>query len=170
MKILYTFLLLLFSASVLAAPAGDCEGTPEGAILELPSPLNNWGQIACTEYGHIITNMDGWIWSNPGAYSPVMIPSQMVRRNPEPVGNNSYFTKIEMNQLGPEESNEVIELFEAGFDSSGQPVKVYNLSIASISGRELSFMFLDYGESQWGMWCNNGCDPQSKFMLLDMEK
>ena len=94
----YSILIAIFMLSInaSASPAGDCSGTPKSAIVELPEPLRNWGQLACTPYGHIITNKEGWVWSNPGSYSPIMIPSQMVRSKPKPLGNKSYFTKIEI--------------------------------------------------------------------------
>ncbi len=166
----YSILVVMFLLSVnaIASPSGDCSGASESAVVELPTPLSNWGQLICTPYGHIITNKEGWVWSNPGSYSPVMIPSQMVRSNPEPLGNKSYFTKIEMVALTGNEAEVSRKIFEAGFDVSETKPKVYSLKVASISGKKLGFQFFDYGNSQWGMWCNKECDPNSKFMLLNM--
>ena len=168
MKYLIIVIMALLSLNAFAEPAGDCEGTPKPAVTSLPEPLNNWGQIVCTPYGHIITNKEGWVWSNPGSYSPVMIPSQMVRSNPEPLGNNSYFTKIELKELTGKEAENSIKLFEAGFDASETKPRVLALKVESVSGKTLGFNFFDFGASQWGMWCNKQCDPNSKFMLLNM--
>lgn len=162
--------LSLCALRAFAAPVGDCAGTPSEASVELPSPLSEWGALVCTPYGHIIANRVGWIWSEPGAFRPVMIPSQMVRSNPEPVGNRSYFTKIEMLPVSGEEADAAIGEFEAGFDASDLRPAVYVLTVVSISGESLSFRFFDYGEAKWGMWCNRGCDPDSRFMLLDMTR
>ena len=170
MKYLIPFALLLISLNIRSSPTGECGGTPDKAVVELPAPLSNWGQILCTPYGYIITNKEGWIWSNPDSYSPVMIPSQMVRTKPEPLGNKSYFTKIEMVALNEEKAKAAIKIFESGFDKSETAPKVYSLSVSSIFGKALDFNFFDYGDSQWGMWCNKGCDPSSKFMLLNMPK
>ena len=170
MKYLILVLISILSFSVKSSPVGDCIGTPKEAVTALPSPLDNWGQIVCTPYGHIISNKQGYIWSNVGSYSPVMIPSQMVRSNPKSLGNNSYFTSIEMNLLKDEEAAASIELFETGFDKSPNRPKVYSLLVKSKSGKELSFKFFDFGDSQWGMWCKKSCDPNSKFMILNMAK
>ncbi len=168
MKYLALIIMVLLSTNVNASPAGECNGTPGSAITELPQPLSNWGQILCTPYGHIITNQEGWIWTSPGSYSPVMIPSQMVRANPESLGNKSYFTKIEMVYLTGKEAEDSIKLFEEGFDTSETKPKVYSLEVVSISGKKLRFRFYDYGNFQWGMWCKKECDPNSKFMMLNM--
>lgn len=151
-------------------PVGDCDGSPKAAVMSLPAPLNNWGQIVCSPYGHIISNKQGLIWSNVGSYSPVMIPSQMVRTGPKELGNESYFTSIEMVKLEGAEAKSSIELFETGFDKSPTSPSVYSLVVTSISGKKLSFKFFDYGDSQWGMWCNKKCDLNSKFMILNMAK
>ncbi|TKB43560.1 hypothetical protein [Thalassotalea mangrovi] len=168
MKSFISLLFIFFSFNLYASTVGDCTGTPDEAVTKLPEPLNKWGQLVCTPYGHIISNKEGWIWSNPGSYSPVMIPSQMVQSNPEPLGNKSYFTKIQLVKLNGTEASNSIKVFEKGFDKSEQSPTVYSLQVASISGKELAFQFFDYGNSKWGMWCNNGCDPNSKFMLLNM--
>lgn len=170
MKYITIVLMAFLSLTSDAEPAGECEGTPKFAVTTLPAPLDGWGQIVCTPFGHIITNKEGWVWSNPGSYSPVMIPSQMVRSIPEPLANESYFTKIEMNELSDNEAEEAVIIFEKGFDTSGTKPKVYALNVASVSGKSLGFKFFDYGDSQWGMWCNRECDPNSKFMLLNMAK
>jgi hypothetical protein len=169
MKYSMILILLLCTLSLNAAlPASDCEGTPQAAVMVLPDPLSRWGKIECTPYGHIITHRHGWIWSNPGGYFPVMIPSQMVRTDPEPLGNQSYFTQIDMDLITGSEADESIKIFEEGFDTSENKPKVYSLKVSSVSGKKLAFKFFDYGDSQWGMWCNKACDPNSRFMLLDM--
>ncbi|WP_017446644.1 hypothetical protein [Gayadomonas joobiniege] len=170
MKYLILLLISILSFAAKSNPVGDCQGTPNEAVTALPSPLDNWGQIVCTPYGHIISNKRGYIWSNVGAYNPVMIPSQMVRTSPKSIGNSSYFTSIEMNLLQDEEAASSIKLFETGFDKSPNTPKVYALRVKSVSGKELSFKFFDFGDSQWGMWCNESCDPNSKFMILNMAK
>lgn len=170
MKYLLIFILLWIPAQVIADPAGDCSGTPSSAVTSLPSPLDKWAQLACTPYGHIITNKDGWVWTYPGGYNPVIIPSQMVRTNPEQLANESYFTMIEMREIQGNEATAAIELFESGFDQSQTKPKVYSLQVKSVSGKSLDFKFFDYGDSKWGMWCNKKCAPQSSFMLLDMSE
>lgn len=170
MKYVTIALISLLSFILHAQPVGNCKGTPSSAVTLLPKPLSNWGQIACTPYGHIITNKKGWVWSNPGSYSPVMIPSQMVRNNPELLANKSYFTQVEMSEVLGKEAEAAISLLEKGFDKTETKPKVYRLRVVSISGKSLNLKFFDYGNSKWGMWCNKGCDPNSRFMLLNMAK
>lgn len=155
-----------------AAPIGDCGGTPDDAVMELPAPLSDWGVIVCTPHGHIISNREGWIWSNPGGYSPVFIPSQMVRRNPEPLGNKSYFTNIVMTDVtGTPEAEAVWKLLTEKFDQSEKPEKVYFLDVDSTSGKQLSLYFFTSpgGPHLTGIWCpNSQCRADSFFMVLDM--
>src|SRR5690606_11073218 len=97
-----------------------------------------WGVIVCTPYGHIISNHEGWIWSNPGGYSPVFVPSQMVRSNPEPLGNTSHFTKIDFVEVPVTDhaAGDALEALLDGFPP--EPIsKVYRLSATGSLGRSL---------------------------------
>ena len=168
-------LLLLLAAYADAAPYGDCEGTPEEAIVELPEPLKGWGEILCTPYGHIITNKEGWVWTYIGGYYPFMIPSQIVSMNPDPVGNASYFKRIDMTRLTGEEAETSIKKFEDGFLQSEDMPKAYLLEAVSISNKKLPFKFFvykgEYGDDLvFGMWCSKGCNPETRFIILDRSK
>jgi hypothetical protein len=162
--------LIVFGQAAFAAPTGDCAGTPKEAIVDLPSPLNDWGQVVCTPYGHIISSKDGWIWSYPGAYAPVFVPSQMVRREPKELGNKSYFTKISLTEVEGQEFQEAYSVFHAGFDSKEALPVGYRVDVTSISGESLKLYFFDYGHSAWGIWCRDTCDPKLSFMVLNMAK
>jgi hypothetical protein len=160
------------AARVSAARADDCAGTPPQAVMELPQPLAKWGQLVCTPYGHIISNHAGWIWSNPGSYSPVFIPAQMVVDNPAPTGNLSYFTKIEMVEVTGKQYSDVYRTFHGHFGVDDKLPRAFKLDVDSVPGppvTHLTLYFFDYGSSAWGMWCPHGkCDPTSNFMILDM--
>lgn len=149
--------------------ADSCIGTPKDAIMELPPPLNKWGRIICTPYGHVIASRERWIWTPPGTYSPVFIPSQMVRDNPERVGNASYFSKIDMRRTSGDEYEEAYKAFHSAFAPDKIKPDSYRLDLTSVSKRKLAFFFFDYGTSAWGIWCTTKCDPTSVFMLLDMD-
>ena len=149
--------------------ADDCTGTPAGAVMTLPEPLSKWGTIVCTPYGHIISNRQGWIWSNPGGYSPVFIPAQMVQKDPAPVGNASYFTKIEMAKVQGPEFQVAYQAYHQNFAPDTKMPNGYRLDVSSVSGRTLQLFFFDYGTHAWAIWCPDGkCDPSSRFMILDM--
>jgi len=163
------FALLVLSGWASASPVGDCAGTPADAVVELPPPLDKWGQIACTPYGHIITNRDGWIWSYPAAYAPVFVPSQMVRDDPKELGNKSYFSRIDMTKVDGAELDAAYSVFQEGFDKDERTPTGYRLDVTSNFGKSLKLYFFDYGDSAWGIWCRDKCDPSSRFMLLNME-
>ncbi|HUS24350.1 MAG TPA: hypothetical protein VM369_05330, partial [Candidatus Binatia bacterium] len=115
-----TFVLFLFAAwlgTAQAQPSGDCAGSPAEAVTKLPAPLSDWGQVMCTPYGHIITNRQGWIWTQPGSYAPVMIPAQMVRQNPEPLGNKMYFTQISFGRVEGKEFEDAYAAFVKNFEN-----------------------------------------------------
>jgi len=160
----------MFGDAVYATPVGDCVGTPPDAIIELPPPLNEWGQIACTPYGHLIGNKEGWIWSYPGGYAPVFVPSQMVRTEPKELGNKSYFTNIKMTKVDGKEFQEAYSAFHADLDPKETIPVGYRLDVTSVSGKTLKLYFFDYGNSAWGIWCRDECDPKLRFMILDMAK
>lgn len=166
----FLFVFLIISNCVAADPVGDCAGTPTEAIVALPPPLDSWGQIACTPYGHILSNKEGWVWSRPGGYSPVFVPSQMVRDNPEKLGNESYFTSIRMTEVHGNEFQAAYTSFHDGFDKDERLPSGYRLDVTSISGKSLKLYFFDYGDSIWGIWCRDTCDPDSRFMILNMTK
>ncbi|WP_447527574.1 hypothetical protein [Vreelandella sp. TE19] len=172
-KSLLVTIALIFSFNAEAAtPQGDCTGTPDTAVIELPEPLSEWGEIVCTPYGHIISNREGWIWSEPAAYSPVFIPSQMVQTQPEPIGGASHFTKIEFLEMpttNPEAQAAITEL-QSGLDA--EPVeKAYRLAVTGSLNRSLVIYFINIGSTIWGIWCGSdgaSCSSDSRFMVLEM--
>ena len=140
------FAIVVWSAATVSgAKADDCSGSPKDAVMALPAPLASWAVIVCTPYGHIISSKTGWIWSYPGAYSPVFIPSQMVQSNPAPVGNQSYFSEIAMNKIIGNEAKVAYDEFHAIFGPESRMPDEYRLELTSSSGRTLQLNFFDYG-------------------------
>jgi len=165
-------LLLLFLPLIThAAPLGDCKGTPADAVLQLPAPLSQWGSIACTPYGHIITNHDGWIWSHPGAYAPVFIASQMVQSDLKKTGNRSYFTRIHMAEVPL--SNQAAEAALSALNDALTPAmmtKAYRLEVSGSLGKSMVLYFFTQPNHVWGIWCNAqgaGCEEATGFMVID---
>lgn len=167
-------LALMPLVAVKAAPQGACAGSPGDAVLSLPSPLSDWASVVCTPYGHVISGRDGWIWTPPGAYAPVFVPSQMVRSKPEPIGNKAYFTKIAFVEapLSAKETKDALAAINEGM--SAEPAsKAYRLSATGYLGRSLVLYFFQFGTSTWGIWCDergSQCSSSSAFMVLDMRK
>ena len=81
------------------SPIVDCAGSPPEAVMTLPAPLNKWGQITCTPYGHVLAPTGNWTWIWPDGSGTVFIPSQLVMSNPQLLGNRSYFTGIEVTRV-----------------------------------------------------------------------
>jgi len=156
----------------LGDPTGECDGSPVDAVLSLPAAMDDWAQIICTPYGHIIAPEEGWFWSYPGGFSPVMVPSQLVRTQPEEVGNASYFRRVEFVLAKSEKVELVRSAFNAGFDANENPGDIYRLTVENQDGKPLILYFDvdESGKNTWGMWCADECDSDSRFMVLDMRE
>ncbi len=149
----------------------DCGTSPPDAVLVLPPPLDRWGQIVCTPFGHVLTSHPDWIWNYPGGFVPAMFPSQMVDGDPEPVGNESYFTSIVIAQVDDAEYRHAYEVMHRGFAPDGTQPVGYRVDLTSVSGRTQRLYLLDYGDVGWGISCANGeCDQKSSFMMFDISK
>jgi hypothetical protein len=153
-----------------AADETDCTGSPPQAVMTLPKPLDKWGQIACTQFGHVLASRKGWLWVLPRERSPVMLPSQMVDRMPAPLGNKSYFTSIEVARVNGQEFEEVYRTFHDGFDAQETLPDGYRVDLTSVSGKKMRLYFFDYDTYAWGMEClGDVCDRNSRFMILDKD-
>ena len=150
------------------APIIDCAGSPAEAVMSLPPPLNKWGQISCTPYGHVLAPTGNWIWIWPDGSGTVFIPSQLVMSNPQMLGNRSYFTRIEMIRVTGGEADEAYATFREGLDLREVRPDVYRADLTSVSGKEMKVYFFDYDSYAWGMSCpDNNCVQDSRFILLD---
>ncbi len=133
------FLCAVAMAASLAATApkaasdGDCTNSPVEAVVTLPAPLSKWAQIACTPFGHVLTSHEGWIWVWPDGTGTVFIPSQMVARDPAPLGNTSYFTNIEMTKVAGEEFDEAYDIFRRGLEQNAVKPEIPCGFISSIT-------------------------------------
>ena len=168
---------LLFAAAIVAgfattAPkaAGevDCSDSPTEAVMSLPVPLSKWGQIACTPFGHVLASHEGWVWSWPDGSGMVFLPSQMVARDPLPLGSHSYFTKIEMIKVNGAEFYDAYNLFKEGLEENAVRPDGYRVDLTSVSGKTMRVYFFDYDTYAWGMACPDDiCHRDSRFMVVD---
>ena len=151
-----------------AASLGDCAGSPPQAVMTLPAPLDKWGQIDCTPYGHVLAGRGNWTWIWPDGSGTVFIPSQLVMNNPQRLGNRSYFTQIEIMRVRGAEFDEAYETFREGMDLRETPPDAYRADLTSVSGRVMRVYFVDYDTYAWGMSCpDNNCVQDSRFLMLD---
>lgn len=151
------------------APGHDCSGSPPDAVLNLPAPLNRWGQILCTPYGHILGSRKGWMWLMPDL-DPVLIPAQVPENAPQKIGNSAYFSKIEVARVKGEEFNQAYKTFHQGFDDQEIKPDAYRVDMTTAQGKSFHMYFFDYDTYAWGMECpGNQCETDSRFMVLDMK-
>lgn len=164
-------LAIAYPATGADAPKGNCAGSPSDAVLSLPAPLSTWGTIVCTPQGHVIASREGWIWTRPGAFVPVRIPSQMVQSDPEPLGNQSYFTNITFKEV-PVADKQAVDALAAMYKGVApeSASNAYQLLVTGSMGRSLQLYFFRIGTSTWGIWCTDACYQNTRFMLLDMRK
>ena len=149
----------------------DCNGTPSTAVRVLPAPLRKWGYIHCTQFGHMLESRDGWVWAWLDGSGEVAIPSQMVKRDPVELGNDSYFVTIEIAELEPEKLLFAVSLFNDGLNITEEgEIKGYRAQLTSVSGRSTTIYFLDFATFAGGIWCpDDGCVAQSRFMIMEKD-
>ena len=166
----FLFAAALGTGSLHASDESDCVGSPPEAVMTLPAPLDKWGEIACTPFGHVLTSKKGWLWILPTVRRPIFLPSQMVDRFPAPLGNKSYFTKIEAARISGDEFTRVYQIFHEGFDPNETRPDGYRVELTSVSGQTLRVYFFDYDTYAWGIECRaGGCDRGTRFMILDKD-
>lgn len=161
-------LVMLGPATPRAADDTDCTGSPPQAVMTLPKPLDKWGEVACTIFGHVLTSKKGWLWMLPALRQPVMLPSQMVDRMPKPLGNTSYFTSIEVVRVNGDEFEAAYQTFHQGLDPHETLPEGYRVDLLSVSGKTMRLYFFDYNTYAWGMECPGTiCNRNSRFVILD---
>lgn len=165
-------LLVLVGGNCYAEPVGDCASSPQDAVLELPEAMQSFAQLACTPYGHIIMQKDGWTWTYPGGAAPILIPSQTAQANPQQLGNESYFRTIRFEEVAADETVTVLAALGLGTLGPDRDPAVYRLTTVNQAGEEslLYFSFDDSTNSNWGVWCNEECRPDSRFTLQSVSE
>jgi len=154
-----------------AASLGDCAGSSPEAVMTLPPPLDKWGQVTCTPYGHVLAGRGNWTWVWPDGSGTVFIPSQLVMNNPQLLGNRSYFTRVEVMRVRGAEFDDAYETFREGMDLREVPPDGYRAELTSVSGKVMRVYFFDYDTFAWGMSCpDNNCVQDSRFLMLDKSR
>lgn len=177
--LLFTTLLLAFSGQSVAQDdiLISCADSPKDAVLSLPAPLSHWGSVYCTKYGHAVAAKERWLWSFPGAFAPVHLPAQMVRRNPKELGNAAYFKQVNLETLlGNAADDAAAKINETLGARSDSPVAgAYRLTLQNQDGESHVVLFVQTveevknGKGLWGLWCNESCKDGLPFMLLNYE-
>ena len=155
---------------VKADDTDECSGTPSGAIMRLPTSISKWGHVACTPFGHVLESRDGWVWASVDSGSPVIIPSQVTARNPQQVGNESYFTAIRATQLAPEDAAAAASVFNEGLTFDEPSSKAFRVDVISVSGTINTMYFFDFGTFGGAMVCpGDECDPDTRFLIIERQ-
>lgn len=176
---LYFILLFAFMSGQALAQDGflvSCNGAPADAVLQPPSPLDQWGQIYCTKYGHSLAAKEHWIWSFPGAFAPVHLPAQMVRDQPKELGHKAYFKQLEFVPLSGAAADDAVQKINGKSMRPDSPVaNAFRLTLTNQSGQSHVVLFVQTtndvqsGKGLWGFWCNTDCTDGMPFMLLNYE-
>ncbi len=154
-----------------------CDGAPPDAVLKLPAPLDRWGQIYCTKFGHSLAAKEHWVWSFPGAFAPVHLPAQMVRSQPKEVGHAAYFKAVELVPLsGSDADDAAAKLTKAlGAKPDSAIANAYRLTLTNQAEQKHVVLFVQTvgevkdGKSFWSLWCDAECNGGMPFMLLNYE-
>lgn len=178
-RIAVTMLVLITCA---ASSAQDellisCDDAPPQAVVQLPEPLATWGKLYCTKYGHTVGSRDRWIWSFPGALSPVHLPAQMGRGAPKELRHAAYFQKIEFVALTGRAAKDAADRINGKFATgSDSPVSsAFRLTLTNQDGKSHVVLFAitvsdaESGMGHWGFWCQSECQDGTPFMLLNYE-
>lgn len=176
--LLFILLFALTSGQALAQESVlvSCDGAPSDAVLQLPEPLNRWGQIYCTKYGHSLAAKERWIWSFPGAFAPVHLPAQMVRDQPKELGHKAYFKQLEFVPLSGTAAEDAVQKINGtSMRPDSAVATTFRLTLTNQSGQSHTVLFVQTinevqaGKGLWGFWCNTGCTDGMPFMLLNYE-
>jgi len=113
--LLSTFVLAagFAGASPSAARDNECAGIQSDAVVTLPSPLRKWGQIACTQFGPALAGRDGWVWASLKDAGEVAIVAGTPPHGPDDPSEPSYFTRIQVDELGSDELAFALAIFDS---------------------------------------------------------
>jgi hypothetical protein len=163
-KLIVLILALLIAEANAESLEIPCEGSPETAQLSVPAPANKYLHIVCTKYGHILHPTEGWFWTQPGGFSPVFYPAQMVRSDPEESGNEIFFQSIEVTDLTPELAAKKWGQMEMSFDPSDPPPQKAMEVVASTSTGSSHTIYVF--EGGWGWSCSPSCESKTVFLMI----
>lgn len=148
-----------------------CSDAPRESVTEVPKMVSDVASIKCTIYGHILTGADGVLWNYPGAFAPVIIPSQMVRSEPEKVNHQFYFTSVTARSLNKEEAISAYKGLGDGFDVLKEaPATIEIIATNQKSMSQKVYLFQLGPETIWGYACQPTCKPEMSFMVLKFER
>src|SRR4051812_6432159 len=160
--------LTLTAATADVQSGHDCSvGMPSEAVAKLPTPLSKWGRVICTPIGQILMAKEDWVWIMPDASGLVFVPSQVVESDPKEVGNEAYFTKVDVAQAKGSEFDQAYSTFHIGFDEKEVKPDAYRVDLTTVTGKQIRMFFFDYDTYAWGMSCpDNKCDVETRFIIF----
>lgn len=175
--VLFTALLLSGHSFAQESVLIPCDGAPPDAVLKLPAPLDRWGQIYCTKFGHSLAAKERWLWSFPGAFAPVHLPAQMVRSQPKEVGHAAHFKGIEMAPLSGRDAEDAAEKLTKALSAKPDSAiaNAFRLTLTNQAEQKHVVLFVQTvnevqeGKGLWALWCEAECKGGMPFMLLNYE-
>ena len=158
------------SASPASADHHECIGSALDAVTSLPSPLRKWGQIACTQFGPALAGRDGWVWVSLKDAGEVAIVAGTPPHGPDDSSEPSYFTRIQVDELRPDELAFAMATFDQGLKFGSAIPKVYRVDLTVASGNVAKIVFFDFGAFAGGMFCpEDDCIADSRFLIMKRE-
>ena len=174
MKSLLALVLLTTIAGVNASATKrniviDCAGAPAEAIVVLPEILEEWAEVRCTIYGHVIFPTDGWRWSTPNSWGPVFFPAQRVKQ-PIKVHHQKYFSSITFQMVDDANAKKAFQQLQANVsDDSPTLGETYQMVAQTESGDVYSAYFFDIrADSMWAYSCTPECRPDLPFIVSNI--
>lgn len=150
----------------------SCHDGPKDMVMEVPKLVQALASIKCTIYGQILTGAEGILWNYPGGFSPVIIPAQMVRAQPEKVNNEFHFTSVAAKKLNQKEAAAIYKGFGQGFDEmpkeAPETIEIVATNQKGVTQKVYLFQFAP--ESIWGFACQPRCKPEMAFMVMKFEQ
>jgi hypothetical protein len=171
-----TTLLTLFSATATSAETSiiSCDGSPRDAKLELPAPANEWAQVVCTQFGHLLIPQDGWYWGRDPTPMPAFIPADLLNTTQmRKVGNSIYFRDFKLRQLSEADALKRHELFYKwiGKERTSIYPEVWELIGTNESGKSFTLnIFKRPTDGGWGIACIPECDMMKPFVIVKTKK
>jgi hypothetical protein len=160
--------VVIFSQVHAASLEIPCEDSPKAAQLNVPSPANKYLHVVCSKYGHILHPTKGWFWTQPGGFSPVYYPAQMVRSEPEESGNTIYFENIEVTDLDSDVTasrwKEMGMMFDPNDSTPQKSMEI--VAITNAGSLHKIYVF----EGGWGWSCSPNCENKTVFLMISKPK
>lgn len=89
-----------------------CETAPPEAVRTIPSPLDNFVRVVCSNYGHALVSAQGMVWAMLEGQRHMPIALAMPDGETRPLGHGAHFTGIKLVELPVNEQIRMMTLLK----------------------------------------------------------